>query len=108
MTVGQLEELLAGILDKDMLVMIDTLECGMVSVCGENSKVLKLTVVDDDEFYDYEDEEDFEDDDPINDFHQYDIDENDDEEHIEVLLLVPCNHVEDIEEGELNSQLELN
>lgn len=86
----------------DMEVMLDTGDGIIVSVCSENSGILELPLLDGNG-------EDFEDDDPINDFHEYDLGEDDDEEEtIEILLLVPCNHVCEVEQGELNSQPELN
>lgn len=102
MTVKEMRLLLKG-LPGDMPVMIDTGEFGIISVCGENSKVIELTLSDEDYF----DDDDFENDDPVNDFHEYDLSEEDEEETIEILLLVPCNHVE-VEQGEVNSQPELN
>lgn len=94
-----MRNLLKG-LPGDMPVMIDTGEGVIISVCRENSQVVEIPLL--------EGDEDFENGDPINDFHEYDLEEEDEEETIEILLLVPCNHVHAVEEGELNSQPELN
>lgn len=96
MTVAEMRKLLKG-LPSDMVVMLDTGDGDLISVCRENSKVIELAIIDD---------EDFEDDDQINDFHEYDLDEE--EETIEILLLVPCSHEIPLQEGEINSQPELN
>lgn len=105
MNVKEMRLLLKG-LPGNMQVMLDASDGVIVSVCGENSQVVEVPILDEG---DYDDLPEFEDsDDPVNDFHEYDLEEEDEEETIEILLLVPCNHAHPVEEGELNSQPELN
>lgn len=94
MSVGELEELLSGIHDKDMPIVLEGLDGDFRPVCFVNSKVIEVEIIAIDELLD-EDEE------------------SEEEPETETLLLLAhctCDEDEcDLPElGEVNSQPELN
>lgn len=86
MTVSQMRKLLRG-LPGSLQIMMETGEDILMSVCAENSQVVEIPLLDEDET---------------------DEDITDETEYAELLLLVPCHHKCETEIGELNSQPELN
>lgn len=89
MTVRDMKKLLKG-LANDMMIMMDTGDGVLITVCAENSQVVELPLLDDEDDIDIE---------------EIDLENT---EIIEIVLLVPCNHPQELEVGELNSKPELN